>query len=295
MGILELSGHYDNSIHPRYSALPTFLRCRMASTVWKGHLTFGLVSLPVKLFSAARSETVSFNQLHASDHSRVKQVLFCQAEDKAVARTELVKGYEYEKDKYVVINEEDIKKAAPPSSKTMEILEFVKSDEVDTVYYESSYYMAPDDAGEKPYALLFEALKRSGFVGIATVAMHNREHIVILRPGKRGILLHTMYYEDEIRKVEEFRTDTTLVKDKELELAMTLITSLAAEFEPIKYKDSYRENLLAMIQAKVQGREVVEAPATQQLAPVVDIMEALKASLALGKKPVRSVVQIDQP
>jgi DNA end-binding protein Ku len=267
----------------------------MASTVWKGHLTFGLVSLPVKLFSAARSETVSFNQLHASDHSRVKQVLFCQAEDKAVARTELVKGYEYEKDKYVVINEEDIKKAAPPSSKTMEILEFVKSDEVDTVYYESSYYMAPDDAGEKPYALLFEALKRSGFVGIATVAMHNREHIVILRPGKRGILLHTMYYEDEIRKVEEFRTDTTLVKDKELELAMTLITSLAAEFEPIKYKDSYRENLLAMIQAKVQGREVVEAPATQQLAPVVDIMEALKASLALGKKPVRSVVQIDQP
>jgi DNA end-binding protein Ku len=267
----------------------------MASTVWKGHLTFGLVSLPVKLFSAARSETVSFNQLHGTDHSRVKQVLFCQAEDKAVARTELVKGYEYEKDKYVVINEEDIKKVAPPSSKTMEILEFVKSDEVDTVYYESSYYMAPDDAGEKPYALLFEALKRSGFVGIAKIAMHNREHIVILRPGKRGILLHTMYYEDEIRKVEEFRTDTTLVKEKELDLAMTLITSLAAEFEPIKYKDAYRESLLAMIQAKVQGREVVETPATQQLAPVVDIMEALKASLALGRKPVRSVTQIDQP
>jgi DNA end-binding protein Ku len=267
----------------------------MASTVWKGHLTFGLVSLPVKLFSAARSETVSFNQLHGTDHSRVKQVLFCQAEDKAVARTELVKGYEYEKDKYVVINEEDIKKVAPPSSKTMEILEFVKSDEVDTVYYESSYYMAPDDAGEKPYALLFEALKRSGFVGIAKIAMHNREHIVILRPGKRGILLHTMYYEDEIRKVEEFRTDTTLVKEKELDLAMTLITSLAAEFEPIKYKDAYRESLLAMIQAKVQGREVVETPATQQLASVVDIMEALKASLALGRKPVRSVTQIDQP
>jgi DNA end-binding protein Ku len=267
----------------------------MASTVWKGHLTFGLVSLPVKLYSAARSETVSFNQLHKHDNSRVKQVLYCQAEDKPVPRAELVKGYEYEKDKYVVINEEDIKKVAPPSSKTMEILEFVKSDEVDTVYYESSYYMAPDDAGEKPYALLFEALKRSGFVGIAKIAMHNREHIVILRPGKRGILLHTMYYEDEIRKVEEFRTDTTLVKEKELDLAMTLITSLAAEFEPIKYKDAYRESLLAMIQAKVQGREVVETPATQQLAPVVDIMEALKASLALGRKPVRSVTQIDQP
>jgi DNA end-binding protein Ku len=266
----------------------------MASTVWKGHLTFGLVSLPVKLFSAARSETVSFNQLHASDHSRVKQVLFCQAEDKPVARNELVKGYEYEKDKYVVIAEEDIKKAAPPSSKTMEILEFVKSDQVDPVHYESSYYLAPDDAGEKPYALLFEALRRSGYVGIAKIAMHNREHIVILRPGKRGILLHTMYYEDEIRKTEEFRTDASLVKDKELELATTLITSLAADFEPAKYKDSYRENLMAMIQAKVQGKQVVEAPAEQHLAPVIDIMEALKASLAQGKKPVRSVASADQ-
>jgi DNA end-binding protein Ku len=257
--------------------------------VWKGHLTFGLVSLPVKLFSAARSETVSFNQLHASDHSRVKQVLYCQAEDKPVERKDLVKGYEYEKGKYVVIDEEDIKKAAPPSSRTMEILEFVKTDQVDPVYYESSYYMAPDEAGEKPYALLFEALRRTGHVGIAKVAMHNREHIVILRPGKRGILLHTMYYEDEVRKVEEFRTDAGLVKDKELELATTLITSLAAEFEPIKYKDEYRENLQAMIRAKVEGKEVVEAPQSQELAPVIDIMEALKASLALGKKPPRSV------
>jgi DNA end-binding protein Ku len=266
----------------------------MTSTVWKGHLTFGLVSLPVKLFSAARSEMVSFKQLHAADHSRVKQVLFCQAEDKPVARNELVKGYEYEKDKYVVVDEDDIKKAAPPSSKAMEILEFVKSDQVDSVYYESSYYMAPDEAGEKPYALLFEALRRSGYVGIAKIAMHNREHIVIVRPGKRGILLHTMYYEDEVRKMEEFRTDSTLVKEKELELAMILITSLAAEFEPVKYKDSYRENLMAMIQAKVQGRQVVEAPAAQRLAPVIDIMEALKASLALGKKPVRSVAS-EQP
>jgi DNA end-binding protein Ku len=260
----------------------------MASTVWKGHLTFGLVSLPVKLFSAARSETVSFNQLHAADHSRVKQVLYCQAEDKAVPRSELVKGYEYEKDKYVVIGEEDLKKAMPATAKTMEILEFVKTSEVDAVYFESSYYMAPDDAGEKPYALLFEALKRSGYVGIAKLTMHSREHIVILRPGKNGLLLHTMYYEDEVRKVEEFRTDTSLVKDKELDLAMTLISSLEAEFEPAKYKDSYRENVMAMIEAKIEGKQVVAPPEAQHLAPVVDIMEALKASLAAGKKPVRS-------
>src|SRR4051812_9958778 len=211
----------------------------MASTVWKGHLTFGLVSLPVKLFSAARSETVSFNQLHAADHSRVKQTLFCQLEDKPVPRNELVKGYEYEKDKYVVIDEEDLKKAIPPSAKTMEVLEFVKAAEVDAVYFESSYYMAPDDAGEKPYALFFEALKKSGFVGIAKLTMHSREHIVVLRPGHSGLLLHTMYYEDEVRRIEEFRTDTSLVKDKELELATSLIQSLSAEFEPAKYKDTY--------------------------------------------------------
>jgi DNA end-binding protein Ku len=175
----------------------------------------------------------------------------------------------------------------------MEVLEFVKSSEVDAVYLESSYYMAPDDAGEKPYALLFEALKKSGFVAIAKLTMHSREHIVVLRPGRNGMLLHTMYYEDEVRKVEEFRTDTSLVKDKELELAMTLIQSLSAEFEPAKYKDTYRENLMALIQAKVQGRQIVQPPEAQHLAPVIDIMEALKASLAAGKKPVRSAAVAD--
>src|SRR5713226_1033797 len=123
----------------------------MASSVWKGHLTFGLVSMPVRLFSAARSETISFNLLHKSDHSRIKQVTCCQAEDKPVPRSELVKGYEYEKDRYVVIEDEDIKKVAPKTAKVMEILEFVKSAEVDPVYLESSYYIAPDEAGEKPY------------------------------------------------------------------------------------------------------------------------------------------------
>ena len=260
----------------------------MASTVWKGHLTFGLVSLPVKLYSAARSETVSFNQLHKHDNSRVKQVLYCQLEDKPIPRSEIVKGYEYEKDKYVVVEDEEIKKVAPKTAKTMEILEFVKSADVDPIYFESSYYLAPDDAGEKPYALLFSALQKSGYVGVAKISMHNREHIVILRPGPKGILLHTMYYRDEIRQVEEFRTDTSLVKDKELELATNLVESLAAAFEPEKYSDGYRENLKAMIAAKVAGRETVETPSPQHLAPVIDIMEALKASLAQAKKPVAS-------
>src|SRR5207244_8498486 len=147
----------------------------MASTIWKGYLTFGLLSLPVKLYSAARSETVSFNQLHKADGSRVKQVLYCQAEDKPIPRSEIVKGYEYEKDRYVVIEDEEIKKVAPASAKVMEILEFVKSEQVDPIYLETSYYMAPDEAGEKPYALLFDALKKTGYVGVAKIAMHNRE------------------------------------------------------------------------------------------------------------------------
>jgi DNA end-binding protein Ku len=239
------------------------------------------------LYSAARSESISFNQLHKHDGSRVKQVLFCQAEDKPIPRSEIVKGFEYEKDRYVVIDDEEVKKVAPSTAKVMEILEFVKTEQVDPIYMETSYYMAPDEAGEKPYALLFDALKKTGYVGVAKIAMHNREHIVILRPGKNGVLMHTMYYTHEIRQVDEFRTDLSLVKEKELALATNLIEALAGEFEPEKYTDNYRENLLRMIEAKKQGQEVVATPEPQQ-AKVVDIMEALKASLAMAKKPAAS-------
>src|ERR1700757_2895047 len=256
----------------------------MASSVWKGHLPFGLVSFPVRLFSAARSETVSFNLLHKDDHSRIRQVTFCQAEDKPVSRNELVKGYEYEKDHYVVVDDEDIKKVAPKTARVMEILEFVKADQVDPIYLESSYYVAPDEGGEKAYALLFQALRESSYFAVAKVAMHNREHIIVLRPGSKGILSHTMYYQDEIRQVEEFRTDTSLVKDKELAMAKMLILSLEAEFEPQKYQDNYRTNLQKMIEAKVAGQKVVATPETH-VAPVIDIMEALKKSLAEKRKP----------
>src|SRR5260370_10705970 len=142
----------------------------------------------------------------------------------------------------------------------MEILEFVKEQEVDPVFFESSYYLAPDEAGEKPYALLFEALRRSGYIALAKIAMHNREHIVMLRPGRYGILMHTMYYKDEVRQTEEFRTDMSLAKDNALELATSLIDSLTASFEPEQHKDTHRENLQALIAAKVAGNETVYAP-----------------------------------
>jgi DNA end-binding protein Ku len=257
----------------------------MAASVWKGHLIFGMVSFPIRLFSAARSETISFNMLHKDDHSRIKQITYCQLEDKPIPRSETVKGYEYEKDHYVVIDDEDIKKVAPRTAKVMEILEFVKADQVDPVYLESSYYVAPDEGGEKAYALLFTALKDSGYYGVAKVAMHNREHIIVLRPGAKGILSHTMYFQDEIRQVEEFRTDTSLVKEKELAMAKMLISSLEETFEPQKYHDSYRENLKKMIEDKIEGRNVVETP-SEHFAPVIDIMEALKKSLAEKRKPL---------
>ena len=256
----------------------------MATSVWKGHLTFGLVSLPVKLFTAARSETLSFNQLHKHDNSRIKQVIYCQAEDKPIPRDEIVKGYEYEKGKYVVVQDEEIKKVAPKTAKVMEILEFVKAGDVDPVYLESSYYMAPDEGGEKPYALLFEALKDTKYYAVAKIAMHNREHIVVVRPGERGMILHTMYYEDEVRRTEEFRTDTTKVTEREMNLAKMLVESLAAEFEPGKYHDTYKTNLRQMIDAKVEGHKVVETP-EPHIAPVIDIMDALKKSLEARKPP----------
>src|SRR5215471_12167387 len=256
----------------------------MAASVWKGHLTFGLVTIPVRLFSAARSETISFNMLHKEDHSRIRQVTYCQLEDKPIARTDTVKGYEYEKDRYVVIEDEEIRKVAPKTAKVMEILEFVKADQVDPIYLESSYYVGPEEGGEKAYALLYTALKESGYYALAKVAMHNREHIIVMRPGDKGIVSHTMYYQDEIRQVEEFRTDTTLVKDKELAMAKMLISSLEAEFEPQKYHDTYRQNLQQLIEAKIEGKKVVETPA-EHVAPVIDIMEALKKSLAEKRKP----------
>jgi DNA end-binding protein Ku len=265
----------------------------MATSVWRGHLTFGLVSFPVRLFSAARGETISFNLLHKEDNSRIKQVTYCQAEDKPIPRTDLVKGYEYQKDRYVVIEDEEIKAVAPKTAKVMEILEFVKSAEVDPIYFESSYYLTPDEGGQKPYALLFEALRQSEYHGLAKIAMHNREHIVILRPDRKGILLHTMYYQDEIREVEEFHTNADLVKPKELELAKHLIEALVADFEPAKYHDTYRENLKKMIEAKVEGREVVETPEAH-VTPVIDIMEALKKSLAEKKKPARASEAVPQ-
>lgn len=267
----------------------------MASTVWNGHLTFGLISIPVHMSAAARGERISFNQLHKECHSRVKQPLFCPTCNRHVERSEIVKGYEHEKDQYVLFNEDELDKIQPPSAKVMEILEFVKLDELDPLYLDASYYVAPEDAGVKAYQLLMNAMKESGYGAIAKLTMHQREHIVVIRPSGKGMTLHTMFYSNEIRAAESVPDDKVELKDQEKKLANQLLESLAVPFEPQKYRDEYQDSVRAMIAAKLKGQEVTEM-AQPHMAPVIDLMEALKKSLvekqqpaAAKKPPVRAI------
>jgi DNA end-binding protein Ku len=261
----------------------------MAASVWSGYLTFGLISMPIRLFSGARSSGISFNMLHRDDLQRVKQQYYCPADNRVVERSEIVKGFEYRKDEYVVIDPEEIKKIEPKTAKTMEILEFVKAGDVDPVYFESSYYLVPEEAGRRPYALLTKALEQSEYVAIAKLTMHNREYTVFLRPHAGGMMLHTMYYEEEVKKVEGFGAPDVELKDSEVKVAHQLIEALAAEWEPEKFHDDFQENLKKLIQTKLEGGEIAEVEKPKKLAPVVDLMAALKASLVQmegKKKPV---------
>jgi DNA end-binding protein Ku len=261
----------------------------MATSVWKGYLTFGLISIPIRLFSAARSERISLNQLHKVCNSRIRMPLFCPTCQRQVERSEIVKGYEYEKDQYVLFDEEELDKIEPESARSMEILEFVKLDEIDPLYYDASYYVTPEDEGKKAYQLLLEAMEESGYAAIAKITMHQREHIVVIRPRANGMTLHTMFYTNEIRQVAEYgqRSAGAEPKEAEKKLATQLIESLAAKFEPEKYKDQYQESMKGLIAAKQKGQEVAEV-AHPKLAPVIDLMDALKKSIAEKEKPAAS-------
>src|SRR6202171_3965038 len=205
----------------------------MATSVWKGYLTFGLLSIPIRLFSAARGERIGLNQLHEPCHSRIKMPLFCPTCNRMVERSEIVKGYKDERNKYVLFSEEDLDKIEPESARTMEILEFVKIEEIDPLYYDASYYITPEDEGKKAYQLLLKAMEESGYAAIAKLTMHQREHIVVVRPRANGMTLHTMYYTNEVREVAEYgQTDASAEpKPAEKKLAEQLIESLAAKFE----------------------------------------------------------------
>src|SRR5579883_259685 len=252
----------------------------MPATVWKGYLTFGLVSFPIRLYAAARPEPVHFHLLHKKDLSRVKEVMYCAREDKPLDRSEIVKGYEYEKDESVVIEPEELEKIAPPTATVMEILQFVRMSEIDPIFFETSYYVAPEEAVSRPYALLLDAMKETQYDGLAKVTMHGREHIVILRPSEKGIVLHTMYFVDELHEEKKAEVPSPgKVAKKEVDLAKKLIETLAAPFKPEQFHDEYKENVEKLIESKRKGRKVV--PIRQpKTSPVTDLMTALQQSLA---------------
>src|SRR6202041_4093590 len=250
------------------------------SSVWKGMIPFGLVSVPIRLYVAARSKRIFLHQLHKDCHSRLKQPLFCPTCDRMVDRSEVIKGYEYETGQSVLVDGEEIKKITPPSGKTMEILAFLDQSDVDPIYFDSSFMAMPDEHADKPYALLLKALQDTRKMGVAKVSMHQREYTVFIRARKNGLTLHTMFYENEISSVEGYgRQFDVKLKPEEVKLADQLVKSLSAPFKPELYKDEFQQRLSELIEAKLKGKTVSAAP-PQGKARVIDMMEALKKSLA---------------
>ncbi len=257
----------------------------MASTVWKGHLSFGLVSVPVRLVAAAREVKVSFHMVNPETGSRINQKTFDQSTGQEIKRGQLVKAADLDDGRTVYLTDDDLKSILPASSKQMDVLEFVKLEEVDPVYFDASYYLLPDgQAGDKPYHLLTKALEEENHAAVAKMVRSQREHLVLIRPSRGGMTLHTLFYEDEVRGVDGYGESSAEVDDKELKLARMFIQAMSAEFEPSKYEDNYRKAVVNLLQAKADGQTVAtpEAPAAR---PTGDLMEALKASLGMAKKP----------
>jgi DNA end-binding protein Ku len=253
----------------------------MASTVWKGYISFGLVSVPVRLYAAAREQHVSFNQIHEPCGSRIKQQTFCPVCDRVVERNELVKGYQVDRDAYVLVTGDELKTLEANSSEAMEIAQFVSLSEVDPIYFEASYYSAPEDPGKRAYGLLLQAMEKLNVAAIAKVTLHSREQIVLMRPYHQGIILHTLYFPAEVREISEYgKADNMTLQKPEMDLAEQFIRQLTAKFEPEQYKDEYQDRVLALIETKRAGQVVAGQPAKPKLAPVIDLMEALKKSIA---------------
>lgn len=295
----------------------------MATSVWRGYITFGLVSIPVRLYRAARPDRVKLREVYrvatevasepdelpdeipplrpgpvlaerrnAVEEAKEQPIAVAPvrrvATDNAggqIAQSAVVKGYEVGKDQFVTLDREELKALVPKTTTTMELVEFVTLASVDPLYFETSYYVQPEPVGEKPYALLYRSLKETNLVGVAQIAMHRREHIVIVRGGKSGLIAHTMYFSSEVRADQEHKADEALVNPKELELANSLVGALRAEFAPEKYRDNYRDQLEKLIDAKIAGQPIAPAQSVTPAKPAADIMEALRNSLAAMKKP----------
>jgi DNA end-binding protein Ku len=255
----------------------------MARAIWSGSIGFGMVNIPVKLFGATESKDISFHLLHAACGTRLKQLRWCPTDEREVAWGETVRGYEYAKDQYVTLTDADFEKLPLPSKHTIELTAFVKEDEIDPVYYERSYHLVPDERGEKAYALLIRTLEKKGLTAIATITIRKKEQLCALRPKDGALMLETLYYPDEVRARPEMDLNSVKITDRELDMAFALIDLLRKPFDPEEYKDHYREALAQVIDAKLEGREVVESPAPKE-SKVIDLADALRRSVEAAKK-----------
>jgi DNA end-binding protein Ku len=254
----------------------------MPRSIWTGAISFGLVNVPVKLYSAVQRKTVRFNQLDSEGNVRISMRRVNPATGEEVPYERLVKGYEIAPDQYVVIEPEELDAIEPHRTRTIDILDFVELAEIDPIFYDHPYYLAPGAGGSKPYKLLLDAMRETGKVAIAKVVIRNKEALVAVRPAGDLLQMDTLIYFDEIvpqDRIDELPDETVETTDRELAMAKQLVESLATEWDPSQYKDEYREKVLAMIEQKAAGEEVAVQPQVDDSAPVPDLMSALKASL----------------
>lgn len=258
----------------------------MARPIWRGAISFGMVSIPVKLYGATDSKDVSFNLLHKTCHARVKQQRYCPVDERVIDWGDVVKGYEFAKDQYVIMEEADFEDLPVNTTRTIEITSFVAIEEVDPQYYERSFYLEPEEVGKKPYVLLRQALRDSDRAAVARVSLRQKEQLCLLRPRDGVIMMQTMFYPDEMRDSGELTIPTdgdVAIAERELTMAHSLVDMLTEPFNPTAYHDQYREALLARIEQKVNGTAIISAPPAAQ-GKVLDLMEALRASIDEAKK-----------
>jgi DNA end-binding protein Ku len=262
----------------------------MPQSVWKGFISFGLISVPIRLYAAARYSHIAFHEIHRECGTRVRQQLYCPYDTRVVRRDEIAMGYEVAEDKYVLVDPAELKKLQPASSTVMEILQFVKLDEVDPIYFETSYFAMPEEAGARAYALLLKTMMDMKVAAIAKVTMHQRERTVIIRAYDKGLTLHTIYYSNEIHDAKGYGQDTGKeLKKQEVMLAEQFAKALIKPFRPEQYRDEYQERVKKLIESKNKGGALPETAKPRKLAPVIDLMSALKKSIENnGKTPRKS-------
>jgi DNA end-binding protein Ku len=252
----------------------------MPASVWRGSIVLSLLSIPVQLYAAARSERTYLHQIHKECNSRVRQPLFCPTCNRFVERSEIVKGYEFDEGQYVLMEDKEIKKLAAGSSRTLEILAFTKLSEIDPIFFDSSYFCIADETGKKAYQLLVKALEDTQTVGIGKLLMHQRDYTVFLRSYEHGLLLHTMYFANEIRQLPQFGVfENVELKPQEVKLTEQLIKSLTEPLKPAKYHDEFQAKLRKLIESKQRGK-AAEIGKEPRWSAVIDIQSALRKSLA---------------